>query len=239
MSIVHFVRHGQGTLGGGDYDNLSELGRTQARQLGEMLVERGLRFGHTLCGTQKRHNQTAEIVAGCYHRAGIEFPEIETDTRFNEIDSYNVIENVIQAFVKTDDKFARLARKSREALKNNLPEKFELFDELYIQLMKAWMSGRFPEIEAISWDDFCITVLGAQSNLRAFADDAHVAVFTSANPIGVFIKEALSLSNTRALDVMDNIYNTSISTFALSHDGLSLKNMNVTTHLRADQVTRK
>jgi len=239
MSIVHFIRHGQGTLDGGDYDNLSKLGQTQARQLGDMFVERGLRFGHTLCGGQRRHNQTAEIVAGCYHSAGIEFPEIEIDTRFNEIDSYNIIENVIQAFVKADNKFARLAQKSREALKNNLPEKFDLFDELYIQLMKAWISGRFPEIEAISWDDFCSTVLSAQSNLRAFADDEHIAVFTSANPIGVFIKEALSLSNDRALEVMDNIYNTSTSTFVISHGRLSLKHMNVTSHLRADQITRK
>ncbi|HEX5612745.1 MAG TPA: phosphoglycerate mutase family protein, partial [Burkholderiales bacterium] len=44
MAELYLVRHAQASFGTEDYDRLSELGRRQARWLGEYFAERGMRF---------------------------------------------------------------------------------------------------------------------------------------------------------------------------------------------------
>ena len=48
MSLVYLVRHAQASFGARDYDRLSELGRQQARWLGDYFAGRGLRFARVM-----------------------------------------------------------------------------------------------------------------------------------------------------------------------------------------------
>ena len=48
MSLVYLVRHAQASFGARDYDRLSELGRQQARWLGDYFAGRGLRFARQI-----------------------------------------------------------------------------------------------------------------------------------------------------------------------------------------------
>lgn len=62
MGTIYLVRHGQASFAAEDYDALSELGVRQATVLGEKL--RGRRFEHVVCGSMKRHAQTAAACLG-------------------------------------------------------------------------------------------------------------------------------------------------------------------------------
>lgn len=63
MSVVLLVRHGQASFGLGNYDKLSDHGRAQARQLGEVLDSRGIRIDRIVSGDLRRQRETADILA--------------------------------------------------------------------------------------------------------------------------------------------------------------------------------
>ena len=94
MGFVFLVRHGQGTLDGGPYDQLSETGKSQADFLGKALVNRTFEIDVAFSGTLNRHQQTAQIVIENYDKAGMSFPEVLIDERFNEIDSLKILTKI-------------------------------------------------------------------------------------------------------------------------------------------------
>ena len=59
MGVLLLVRHGQASLGGADYDRLSELGYRQARATGARLVRADLVIDRMVCGTLARQRDTA------------------------------------------------------------------------------------------------------------------------------------------------------------------------------------
>jgi broad specificity phosphatase PhoE len=64
VALLFLVRHGQASFGSADYDRLSDLGRQQARWLGEYFAARQLRFTRVVAGSLKRQRDTAaEILA--------------------------------------------------------------------------------------------------------------------------------------------------------------------------------
>lgn len=239
MSYLFFVRHGQGTLDGGQYDQLSELGRIQAGMLGKIWVERGFTIDYVCSGTQNRHCQTAELVAAEYQRAGLDFPEIRTDKRFNEIDSLDILEKLLALLLKNDSHFEGLVERTRMAMKKNTPDKIELFDRCMKIVMDTWINNRFPEFDGMTWEDYCRTVLDTKSEFDTYKGDDRIAIFTSGNPIGIYIKATLDLSNAKALEVVGNLYNSNVTSIFLNNGQMALKGLNDVSHLAADQITQK
>lgn len=62
MALVYFVRHAQASFGSHHYDRLSELGRQQARWLGEWFAAHDIRFQRVLAGTLARQQDTARAI---------------------------------------------------------------------------------------------------------------------------------------------------------------------------------
>ena len=58
MGTLYLVRHGQASFGAADYDQLSDLGTRQCRELGRWFRERGVVFEAVLRGTLRRHEQS-------------------------------------------------------------------------------------------------------------------------------------------------------------------------------------
>ncbi|MEM8630501.1 MAG: histidine phosphatase family protein [Pseudomonadota bacterium] len=90
MGEVILIRHGQANSAATDeesYDRLSDLGRQQARWLGEWMATQGTGFDRVLAGSLTRHLQTAEAM-------GMPAPEI--DARLNEMDYFNLGEALRQ-----------------------------------------------------------------------------------------------------------------------------------------------
>jgi broad specificity phosphatase PhoE len=63
MGQLYLIRHGQASFGAEDYDNLSELGRKQAQQLGAYFKQKNLQFDAVITGTLRRHTQTWQGIA--------------------------------------------------------------------------------------------------------------------------------------------------------------------------------
>ncbi|TRD22261.1 histidine phosphatase family protein [Palleronia caenipelagi] len=83
MGEIVLVRHGQANSAATneeDYDRLSDLGHRQARWLGDWMRKSEPSFDLVLCGTLRRHRETAEgigVVA-------------TPDARLNEMDYFNL-----------------------------------------------------------------------------------------------------------------------------------------------------
>lgn len=107
MSTLFLVRHGQAASYDHGGDHLSELGRAQARKLGEHLVHSGARFDCVVAGTMLRQQQTASIVAEVFAEAGLPFPSTLVDARWNEYDSQGVLGALVPVLAEVDPGFAR------------------------------------------------------------------------------------------------------------------------------------
>ena len=83
MGEIVLVRHGQANSHAkseADYDRLSDLGRDQARMLGEWMRAHEPAFDRVLCGTLHRHAQTADEMGVAP----------TPDARLNEMDYFNL-----------------------------------------------------------------------------------------------------------------------------------------------------
>ena len=106
MSRVYLVRHGQaGTRK--EYDALSELGRRQARLLGQYFVGEGIQFAAAFSGAMVRQEETAAEVRSIYREAGVPFPEIVREPDWNEFDLADVYRALAPQLCEEDAEFAR------------------------------------------------------------------------------------------------------------------------------------
>src|SRR5204862_8005080 len=86
MSVLTLVRHAQASLFADNYDELSALGREQARVLGEFWARRRIDFDEVYCGPRVRQQHTAEIVGAAVTAAGRPWPEPAVLAEFDEYD---------------------------------------------------------------------------------------------------------------------------------------------------------
>jgi broad specificity phosphatase PhoE len=83
MGLLLLIRHGQASIDATDYDQLSTVGRGQARAVGGRLARADLTVERVVCGTSARQRDTAgELVAA------LGFPEaqLRMDARLDEFD---------------------------------------------------------------------------------------------------------------------------------------------------------
>ncbi len=81
------VRHGQATLGTGNYDALSELGQRQAAAVGARLADTDLEIGRVVCGSLTRQRDTALAIMSAIGMPG---DRLEVDARLDEYDHEGV-----------------------------------------------------------------------------------------------------------------------------------------------------
>jgi broad specificity phosphatase PhoE len=88
VGVLLLVRHGQGSLGTSNYDELSELGHRQSRLVGARLARADLRVGQAWCGALARQRDTARTVLA---ELGPPPGELRTDDRLDEYDHLGVL----------------------------------------------------------------------------------------------------------------------------------------------------
>src|ERR1700727_2463596 len=96
MSVLYLIRHGQaGTRE--HYDALSDLGRTQARLLGEHFRTQGIHLAAPYSGALARQQATAAEV--------LPNAEITVDPGWDEFDLANVYRELAPHLIRDDDQF--------------------------------------------------------------------------------------------------------------------------------------
>lgn len=237
MSDIYLIRHAQ--AGSRDnYDVLSEVGRQQARLLGEHLATQGVQLGSIYSGGMHRQRETAEIARDAMKLAGTSAPDVVTDDRWNEFSLISVYRAIAKQMMKDDSVFARDIEEMQQAIARDPHTTGGAVGRCDQAVIRAWMENRYSEYEGESWASFRSRITTCSADLCSNHDSEKViAIFTSATPIAIISGAALGLSDQKLLSILGVIYNTSVSVVRARGGELRLFTFNSTPHLGVSQRT--
>lgn len=237
MSDIYLIRHAQ--AGSRDnYDVLSEVGRQQARLLGEHLATQGVQLGSIYSGGMRRQRETAEIARDAMMLAGAGAPDVVTDDRWNEFSLISVYRAIAKRMMKDDSVFARDIEEMQQAIARDPHKTGGAVGRCDQAVIRAWMENRYSEYEGESWTSFRSRITTCSADLCSNHDsEKAIAIFTSATPIAIISGAALGLSDQKLLSILGVIYNTSVSVVRARSGELRLFTFNSTPHLGLSQRT--
>ncbi len=233
MSRIYFVRHGQaGTREA--YDSLSELGRRQARLLGEYFVSEKIQFASAYSGALVRQQETACEVSAVFREAGAGFPEIVPEPGWNEFDLTHVYRALAPRLCAEDPEFEReyqeLVAQAREAAGQPEAAVNRRWLPCDVKVVAAWMRGQHS-YDGETWQAFRERVMGCRVKLEPSEHDENIVVFTSATPIGIWTALAMEIHDERAMRLAGVLHNTSCTVLRLRAGELRLHSFNAIPHL--------
>ena len=205
MGELVLIRHGQANSAANDeagYDRLSDLGRQQARWLGDWLRAHDAPFDRMLAGSLRRHRETAEEM-------GDMGPAPETDARLNELDYFN------------------LSRAHAAHTGNGQPHSPEAFVTHIRDVMEAWFRAEIQGDESFASFEARVSAVLA----TAAQPGRRVLCVTSGGVIGMIARHVLDLDPGRMAHLLVPIRNTSIHRLAVLGQGTILAGFNATPHL--------
>jgi broad specificity phosphatase PhoE len=242
LSNVYFVRHGQaGTRDA--YDSLSELGRRQARLLGEHFVSQRVEFASAYAGALRRQRETAAEVARAYADAGLPFPELTLDRGWDEFDFQHIYDELAPLLCEDDEEFRReheaLVEQVRASAGAHDAEVHRRWRPSDTKVVEAWVGGRYP-YGGETWEQFVARVAACRPGDAGGRPRANVAVFTSATPTAVWTARSLDIGDGRVRRLAAVLENTSYTVLQLRGEELLLLTFNAVPHLNTpDLRTRR
>jgi len=230
VSCLLLVRHGQASFLAADYDQLSPLGETQSRLLGNYWARRSMLFERIATGPRVRQINTAKIVAEVYRQAGVRLPETVVMPEFDEYDAEGALRGALPELLRTNQE----VRESYRAYENSsTPEdRTKHFNAFFEIAVTKWVCGDVlvPGVE--SWTEFSVRVnRGISQFISQCGRGVNAAIFCSAGPITVAVARALHLAPLDTLKVLWMSRNGSYSEFLFSGDRFTLSAFNAVPHL--------
>ena len=223
--LITLIRHGQAGSRLA-YDDLSEVGRTQARALGAWFAERGHRFDAVVTGGLTRQQRTAEEMLCAMRERGAALPPVSVDTRWDEFDLDAVYAGVGSLLSAEDEQF----RAEYEELLRDAADPHSTAHRAWrncdVTVVRAWIAGRFA-FAGESFADVCARVGKALAELP---EGKTIAVVISATPIGISVGAALQVSPQHIMRLAAG-FNSSYSELDLRHDGPRVISYNNVPHL--------
>ncbi|MGD9946056.1 MAG: histidine phosphatase family protein [Burkholderiaceae bacterium] len=212
MSMVFLVRHAQASFGTDDYDRLSDLGRQQARWLGEYFAERGLAFRRIAAGSLLRQRQTAQEVAAVL---GVDPASIAVDAGLDEYPG--------------DALYAAHTRGADALLHQRSDHRS--YWRTFRAAMTAWSDGLLDDVPE-DWHGFGTRIGDA---LRRAADgmqrDDAVLLISSGGAIGRAVADITGAPASTAIELNLQFRNTGICELIAGGGALRLLSYNCVPHL--------
>jgi len=235
LSNIYFVRHGQaGTRE--SYDSLSDLGRRQARLLGEYFVSQRIEFADAYAGALTRQQQTAAEVCGAYMDAGLPFPALTLDAGWDEFDFHHIYQEIAPLLCEEDAEFRREYEAVREQVSASAgahdAEVHRRWRPSDTKVVEAWAGGRYP-YAGETWEQFVARVSACRLQSEATQPRRNVAVFTSATPTAIWTGRALGISDGRVRRLASVLENSSYTVLQLRADEFLLLTFNAVPHLNS------
>jgi broad specificity phosphatase PhoE len=225
MSVLYLVRHGQaGTRE--NYDSLSDLGRKQARLLGEHFQGQGVSFAAAYSGSLARQTATADQV--------LPDTEVRVDPGWDEFDLSHVYQELAPHLMADDEEFRvqyeQMQRDIDLSQGSHGAAVHRKWNDCDKKCVRAWVEGRY-EYSGESWVHFVARIHAALGRVIDAAHEGNVAVFTSATPIGVCAARTLEITDRRAMWLAAVMFNTSFTTIRVHGDEARLFTLNAIPHL--------
>ena len=236
MGYIYLIRHAQ--AGSRDnYDVLSELGREQARRIGEHFAEQGIEIGTVFSGGMQRQRHTAEIACEAMASRGIAVPDVITDEGWNEFSLISVYRAIAKRMVEEDANFERDYREMQDAIRRDPHTTGGATGRCDAAIIRAWMADRYDDYKGEAWSAFRARIQERAGRLSSNNSDKAIAVFTSATPVAILTAAALGLNDEKLLSILGVIYNSGLTVLRTREDDLRLFTFNSTSHLAASQRT--
>jgi broad specificity phosphatase PhoE len=251
MGELVVVRHGQASLakafaggpwsatppephdatapsGSAEYDELSELGRTQARALGVYLAAQGRVFDAAYSGPARRQRDTAALAGEAMRAAAQPWPEVVELSGLDEHDAFGLLRAAASALAHEPE-----IAVGHQALTAAVApgERSRAFQPLFEAVMVRWMEGRFEPTGVETWPHFRARVhAGLEVMLAAGA--SRVVAFSSVGPLAVLLQRALGTDDATSFRTAWRLRNASMTTFVFDRSGrFTLDGFNVLPHL--------
>ena len=214
MGVLVLVRHGQASVGTGNYDALSERGRDQARVTGERLRTADLDVARIVCGALVRQCDTAAPIVAAL---GLPASRLEIDDRLDEYDHAGVFDaNSSEVRFET----AR-GTESPRVLQSALDT-----------AIRRWMTGDGEYVE--SHEDFIDRVRAVLSDLTNAAGTT-IAI-SSGGVIAAMCTQVLGLPIERWPDLARIVVNGGVTKLITGRSGTSLLTFNDHAHFERDRA---
>ena len=211
MGQLYLVRHGQASFGADDYDQLSDLGRRQAVQLGRYWAQRDWKPDAVLMGSLRRHAQTWEGIA---EGAGLDLQPLVWPG-LNEYDSHAVIRTVHPHPLARPD----------------TPELYRHHFRLLRDGLAQWMAGTVSPAGMPTYEDFVRGITGALDHVRAHHQGQKVLIVSSGGPISTAVGHVLGMSPEATIELNMRIRNSAVSEFQFNPKRHTLLTYNTLPHL--------
>jgi broad specificity phosphatase PhoE len=231
VGVLLLVRHGQGSLGTSNYDELSELGHRQSRLVGARLARADLRVGQAWCGALARQRDTARTVLA---ELGPPPGDLRTDDRLDEYDHLGVLAADRAGDLQSADRAGDLPAASRAGdpfASAVTPESRLALQSALDEAIGRWIQGGdgYPEPHSA----FTARVEAVIAELTALPGTT-MAV-TSAGVIAVACARFTGLPADRWPALARVVVNTSVTRLITGRTGTHLLTFNDHAHLEANR----
>lgn len=242
MITILLARHGQASFGQKNYDNLSELGETQARMLGEHYANTERRIDAVFSGSLVRQQDSARHFIDSYHATldassqltplhskRLELSDSTLIEEFNEFNHQDVL-------TKSNPAFASQMAIAMEIGQAKVP-KLRLA-ELFDQAMQRWHGGEYDSDYIENWTEFNERTQRALERIRTQAtlvekpdEDSTVLAFTSGGVIAAITAQLFKQDSQMAYQLNKRLINTGVTAITLQRESLRLLSLNEYSHL--------
>jgi len=201
MSRITLIRHGQASFGAENYDQLSDLGRSQAAALGEYFLSQQIKFDKIIHGSMSRQMETAQILA----KSKLHQSDLITDEDANEFDSDNVLKHYLPILAGQSDEFHRKIYSEKKWYSQ--PKDFEL---IFRALISLWQQDKSCPFE--SWSSFRQRSIAFLNRIRTqHGINKKIALVTSGGLISVAMQAILRFDDQVFMDMNLTINNASVT----------------------------
>ena len=214
MPEIYLVRHGEATIDGSQYDQLSEQGLVQARALGRHFSTLNIGFDRVVTGSMQRHLQTADATVEAM--AGV----VESE-QHPGLDEYD-FSALCRAFA------SQFPEKAVGLSKAGHVDGIKGFYKVLKQALLVWSEDRLEGSLPETWQEFEQRVTNA---LRFLCRGERVLVISSGGPIAVLTGQVLGVSKAMKIQLNMQIRNCAYSRFFFNAETVLLDSFNNTAHL--------
>ena len=228
MGTITLIRHGQASFGKANYDQLSDLGYEQGRELGRWFNLCQTKLDHIVTGSLRRHEQTAQACSETLDSHLHPHGDWQSDAGFAEYDHIEMLHRYEPRF--REPEFVK-------ALFMDNPNPRQAFQKLFSAAFDRWIGGEHDADYGEPWPAFrqrCVDAL--QKLTQRPGKSQHIAVFTSGGAISAISQSLLGLPDSKMADLNSSIVNASLTKILYQPGRISLSALNSHAHFDRENL---
>lgn len=230
MGVLVLVRHGQASFLSENYDQLSPLGKEQARHLGEYLVRHDIAFDEAYTGPLHRQRDTGAIVARSFHSAGRAFPEVQVLDGLMEFPAEPMAMKFFPRLVEENAQVREWLTQFQAA--PDVAEKSRYFQKAFEVLLAKWADGVYRDDAILPWTGFVAKVNEALRFMTADKPKGRrIIAFTSGGVTAVALHRALDTSADVTTRLAWMLRNGALTEFLFTNGRFTLSAFNDVPHM--------